>query len=163
MKVIARHFVAALKPAVNVFSTVTLESDAARGALSVVEASHGLFGETIVATGCLEGPVQVDGRILHDMLAQFPPESELLIEVDNANLTVRMGGATRIVPRQDGGGATPIKMTKQFPDTRHKGKVSVPPEPKRKRVELADTWAFSARVPMPEHSDPKVPHYKLQK
>ena len=37
----------------------------------------------------------------------------------------------------------------------HYGPVEVPPDPVGKRVELNNTWLFSARVPVPQHRDKK--------
>ena len=82
-------------------------------------------------------------------------ETELELSADAEALTIRAGKSTSRVTRIDGGGANPIVRTPRKQDERHAGKVIVPPDPTNKRVELADTWGFSARVPMPQHRDPK--------
>lgn len=139
---------------------VTLEVNAA-GTVSVTEARHGIFSETIAASGSLPGPIQLHGIVLRNMASGFPPETLLSLEADADFLTIRAGKATLKIPRLDSGGASPLKMSALPAQKRYR--VVVKPDPVRKRVALADTWAFSARVPMPEHSDPSGPHYKLQK
>jgi hypothetical protein len=134
---------------------VSLEHELVAGTLTVIEAKHGAFAKSVPASGEWPGPVQVDGVMLYRLVATWPPETELELSADAQALTVRMGKSVCRVARTDGGGANPIKRTPPKPDKRHKGKVEVPPDPEVKRVELADTWAFSARVPMPQHRDPK--------
>jgi hypothetical protein len=140
---------------------VTLDSQTSAGRASVTEAHYGIFSETIAAKGPLPGPVQLDGTILRNMVSRFPPDTVLSLEADAACLTIRTGRTTLKIPRLDCGGSAPIEHAPLPKQKRYK--VSVKPDPVRKRVALADTWGFSARVPMPEHSDPEGPHYLIQK
>jgi hypothetical protein len=97
----------------------------------------------------------VEGILLQKLVATWSPDTELELSADAEALTVRAGKSASRVMRIDGGGSKPIVRTPLKPDPRHKGKVVVPPDPITKRVALADTWGFSARVPMPQHRDPK--------
>ncbi len=133
---------------------VSLEQEFVSGELAVIEAKHGVFAKSIATSGYWPGHVQVDGVLLGRLAATWPPEAELELSADAEALTVRVGKFVSRVARIDGGGANPIKRTPPKPDKRHKGKVEVPPDPVGKRVKLSDTWAFSARVPMPQHRNP---------
>jgi len=134
---------------------VSLEYAFAAGTLAVIEAKNGAFAESLPAIGDWAGPVQVDGVLLCRLAATWPSVSELELSADAEALVIRMGKSISRVARLDGGGATAVKRMPPKPDKRHKGKVEVPPDPEGKRVELADTWTFSARVPMPQHRKPK--------
>ncbi len=132
---------------------VSLEQDFVTGALSVIEAKHGTFAKSIATAGQFAGPVQVDGVLLQRLAASWPESAELELGADAEALMIRCGKSITRVARLDGGGANPIIRKPKGPDKRHTGKVEVPPDPIVKRVELADTWGFSARVPMPQHRD----------
>lgn len=134
---------------------VSLEHELMAGTLAVIEAKHGAFAKSVPVSGTWLAPVQVDGVMLHRLVTTWPPETELELSADAQALTVSVGKSACRVARTDDGGSNPIKRTPPKPDKRHKGKVEVPPDPVVKRVELADTWGFSARVPMPQHRDPK--------
>jgi hypothetical protein len=134
---------------------VSLEQDFVSGAFSVIEAKNGAFAKAVPGSGDWPRPVQVEGILLQKLVATWAPETELELSADAEALTIRAGKSTSRVTRIDGGGANLIVRTPRKPDERHAGKVIVPPDPTNKRVELADTWGFSARVPMPQHRDPK--------
>lgn len=131
--------------------TVSLEHEFVAGALAVIEAKHAAFAKSLPASGNWSGPVQLDALLLLRLVSTWPPETELEMEPEPAALGVRSGKSISRVARTDCGGTPAIKRTAVKPDKRHKGKVEVPPDPTEKRVELADTWLFSARVPMPQH------------
>ncbi len=135
--------------------TVSLEYELAGGTLVIIEAKHAAFTKSAPASGDWPSPVQVDGVLLYRLVATWPPETELELSADPQAIIVRTGKSLCRVARTDGGGANPIRRTPPKPDKRHAGKVEIPPDPQFKRVELADTWGFSARVPMPQHRDPK--------
>jgi|SRR5208283_124855 len=133
---------------------VSLEQDYVTHNLSVIEAKHGLFAKVIPASGEFPSRVQMDGITLERFASTWPAETTLILAADAERLNIRAGKAQVAVPRLDGGGMTPIERTPIPPNKQHKGKVVVPLDPLHKRVELADTWGFSARVPMPQHRDP---------
>ena len=134
---------------------VSLEQDYVTHALSVIEAKHGLFAKVIEASGDFPKPVQVDGTSLEKLASSWPADTLLELAADAERLTILAGKSRVAIPRIDGGGKTPILRTPIPPNKKHKGKVVAPPDPVSKRVELADTWGFSARVPMPQHRDPE--------
>ena len=134
---------------------VSLEQDALSGELSVIEARHGVFAKSVPCHGDWSSPVQVDGLLLLKFVTSWPPETELELVAEVETLALRAEKSISYVKRLDAGGKNPIVRTPMPPDNRHKGKVVVPPDPVVKRVELADTWGFSARVPMPQHRDPE--------
>jgi hypothetical protein len=133
---------------------VTLEQDSVSRAFSVIEARHGAFSKSIAASGDWPNPVQVEGLLLLQLATKWPAETELELSADEEALTIRAGKSTSRLARIDGGGKGGIKRKPFEPDKRHKGKVEVAPERRLNRVALADTWGFSARVPMPQHRDP---------
>ncbi|GLI95329.1 hypothetical protein LMG27198_43210 [Methylocystis echinoides] len=134
---------------------VALEQDYVTQALSVIEAKHGLFAKVIDATGDFPKSVHVDGTSLEKLASSWPPDTLLELAADAERLTILAGKSRVSIPRLDSGGTTPILRTPIPPNKKHKGKVVVPPDPASKRVALADTWGFSARVPMPQHHDQK--------
>lgn len=134
---------------------ISLEQEFVSRALAVIEAKHATFAKSIPCFGNWPTPVQVDGVLLDRLAGSWPPEVELELSADAEALTIRAGKSAAKITRVDEGGSKPIQRTPLKPDKRHKGKVVVPPDPITERVELADTWAFSARVPMPQHRDPK--------
>jgi hypothetical protein len=162
LKVSAGKLLEALRPARRHPTTkrakplpVSLEYEFVAGALAVIEARHGAFANSIPAFGNWPEPVQVDGLLLYRAAATWPGEAELELSTDANALTIRAGKSVFRITRVDQGGLKPIKRVPSQPDKRHKGKVEVAPDAPGKRVELADTWGFSARVPMPQHRDPK--------
>lgn len=134
---------------------VSLEQDFVSSAFSVIEARHGSFGKSLPCSGNWPKAVQVDGVLLEKLVATWPAEAELELIADAERLQIRVGKSITFVNRLDDGGSNLIARTPPKPDARHKGKPVIPPDPVSKRVELADTWGFSARVPMPQHRGPK--------
>lgn len=161
IKVKAGEFAEALKPAKPhplkkrpKPIPISLEQELVSGAFVVVEAQHAIFANKVRATGNWPNAVQVDGVTLCRLVATWPPHEELELSADPEALKIVVGKSVSRVKRIDSGGNNPILRMRLEPDPRHKGKVAAPPDPTTKRVELADTWGFSARVPMPQHRDP---------
>ncbi len=134
---------------------VTLELDNDRAILEISEAKHALKGYEVTATGSWPEKVQVDGHLLRQLVEKYSRDDVIeLVATDEEFCLLKSGSIVRM-KRLDGGGNPGIKRRPIPQDPRHAGPVEVPPDPVRKRVELADTWPFSARVPMPQHRKPK--------
>lgn len=134
---------------------LTIQFDASRKMLGIDESRYALSGSEAKAKGRWPGKVQVDGRQLQVFCATFPPEQIIELTTSDQELCVVSGRAKLRLQRQDPRGTEGIKL-KPVPKRRgHTGPVEVPPDPVGKRVALHDTWLFSARVPMPQHRDPK--------
>ena len=119
-------------------------------------AKHGEIRYEIPARGKWPELVQVDGRILQKLLSTFDPKETVDLVVDDATLQINCGNLKAQLRRIDGRESKGIKTTPKLPDQRHLEPVTHPPEPIGKRVELNDTWLFSARVPVPQHRDKGV-------
>lgn len=133
---------------------VSLEQDLTSGVFSVVEADHAAFSKSVGTSGQWPNPVQVQGLLLLQLAMKWPPETKLELSADDEALIVRAGNSVTRLARIDSGGKRGIKRRPFERDKRHKGKVEVAPDRRNNRVALADTWGFSARVPMPQHRDP---------
>jgi hypothetical protein len=120
------------------------------GELTVSEARHGARRHLVAAQGVWPDMVQLDGRRLQALVAKYPPDQSICLIVEEREVTVLFGKSRIALPRTDHDRPA-IKEKPLKPDPRHRGKVEVPPDPATKRVALADTWLFSARVPMPQH------------
>lgn len=136
---------------------VTIRFDASREMLEVDESRHAIRGSEANAKGEWLNQVQVDGRQLQAFCERLPPEQSIELTASDQELCVTSGRSKLRLQRRDPGGKRGIKP-KPLPQPRgHTGPVDVPPDPVGKRVALHDTWLFSARVPMPQHRDPKEP------
>jgi len=134
---------------------VTIWFDRETEMIEVVESAHALRGECLPAEGAWPNQVQIDGRMLRRLFEAIPRETRVeLVALEDA-LAVLFGRSQTRLPRLDPGGVGGVKRRPIPRNPEHKGKVEVPPDPVGKRVELADTWAFSARVPVPQHRIPK--------
>lgn len=134
---------------------VSLEFDMDAATLAVIEAKHAKFATLIPASGAWPVSVQVNGILLQRLMTKWPAEAVVEMGATSSALTLRVRNSVITLERTDGGGTKSIRRSPPKPDKRHRGKVEIPPEPVRKRAELADTWHFSARVPMPQHRDQK--------
>lgn len=134
---------------------VSLEHEPAAGTLAVIEAEHGIVARAVSVSGDWPGAVQVNGTVLYRLTATWPPDAELQLNADAQSLVVRMAKSIVRIARMDDGGGQPIIRTPLPSDKRHKGKVQSAPDPTSRRVDLDDTWDFSARVPMPQHRSPE--------
>ncbi len=132
---------------------VTLSFDSKAGELFVEEARHGLAGYRISAVGGWPEKVQVDGTVLKRMCDTFRPDDIVELVPLRDELCILRDGSRITLKRLDKENSPGIKKKPQKVD--HFGPVEVPPDPVGKRVELNDTWLFSARVPVPQHRDKK--------
>ncbi len=132
---------------------VTLSFDSKARELFVEEARHGLSGYRIPAVGGWPEKVQVDGTILKLMCDTFRPDDRVELVPLRDELCILREGSRITLKRLDKENSPGIKKKPQ--KIHHYGPVAVPPDPVGKRVELNDTWLFSARVPMPQHRDKK--------
>lgn len=106
----------------------------------------------LAAKGEWLSDVQFDGIPLYRLALSWPPGTILVLSATPVSLIVRTGRSSFRISRTDQGGAKPFVL--KLPKSSGKRPEEPPPEPKGKRVELADTWDFSARVPMPQHRIP---------
>jgi hypothetical protein len=129
---------------------VTLKYDRRGKHLSIEEARHGLCEYTIPAEGTWPERVQVDGVLLkrlckkfgrNDIVELIPLRDELCLLVKETRIVLK-----RLDPNNEPG----IEKTPP-PFQVRTGPVEIPPDPHEKRFAWNDTWAFSARVPMPQH------------
>jgi len=134
---------------------ITMELDNDRAILEIAEAKHALKGYEVTTTGTWPEKVQVDGQLLRQLIEKYAPEDIVEVVATDEELCLLKSGSTIRIKRLDGGGKPGIKRRPIPQDPRHTGPVDVPPDPVGKRVELGDTWDFSARVPMPQHRDTK--------
>ena len=132
---------------------VTLSFDSKAGELFVEEARHGLSGHRIPAVGRWPDKVQVDGTVLKRMCDTFRPDDVVELVPLRDELCILRDGSRITLKRLDKENSPGIKKKPQ--KANHFGPVEVPPDPVGKRVELNDTWLFSARVPVPQHRDKK--------
>ena len=132
---------------------VTLSFDTKTGELFVEEARHGLSGYRVQAAGEWPEKVQVDGTVLKRMCDTFPPDDIVELVPLRDELCILRERSRITLKRLDKENSPGIKKKPQKVD--HFGPVEVPPDPDGKRVELNDTWLFSARVPMPQHRNKK--------
>ena len=125
------------------------------GTIRIYEFKKGLVGGDVAVKGAWPERVQINGRPLRSFVERCDPEGEIDLIAFEDEVRLRIGSSSMQINRID----APGKKKKKRPDPYAKhSPVKVPPDPKEKRVELADTWTFSARVPMPQHrkkSDPE--------
>jgi hypothetical protein len=134
---------------------VSIFYDSATRTLVLEEAKFGRFMKTVPANGEWSGVAQLDGAALARFVAKCPRHVEISVSKSPSDVAINGDGFSARLKRTD---AQPEnKKTKRpFPrNKQHKGKVEVPADPIRKKVELGDTWAFSARVPVPQHRIPR--------
>ena len=94
-----------------------------------------------------------DGRRLRRVAATYSADIVIELVATESELCLLKTGSVVRLNRTDGKGKQKIKQMPIPRDPRHRGPVVVPPDPIGKKIELNDTWGFSARVPMPR--DPK--------
>lgn len=121
--------------------------------LEILEAQHEQVATNIAAKGSWPMGVQVDARPFELFLRKIAEDQLLVLEATASYLVIRANGSKFSLRRIDGTESEVAAVP--FPIQDHKGKVVVQDAPHQKRVELSDTWAFSARVPMPQHRDKK--------
>lgn len=134
---------------------LSLEIGEKRGVLALWEARHGTRKYELPVKGRWPATAQVDGTVLRKMVEKYPPDVHLELEALADAICIRHAASELRLKRLDSGGKSAIKRKPPRPDPRHRGPVEVPPDPTQKRVAWADTWDFSARVPMPQHRLPR--------
>jgi hypothetical protein len=132
---------------------VSLEFDGLK--LSVIEAKHGLFENALPDQGMWPDQVQVDGGILARVVSAHPESEMLELIAEAESLVVRRGKAQARITRLDGASKKAIKRTTPLPDRRHTGKLERADAPLQPSVPQKEIWLFSARIPLPEHRNPK--------
>lgn len=133
---------------------VTIEYDAAAGCLKLSEARFALTASELPAVGNWPAQVQIDGRKLQKVCMTFPAGTSVELLVTDRELVLLAGKSQLLFPRFDVGGRGGIRQRAVPLPPGYEGKVIRPPERTGNKVELADTWLFSARVPMPQHRTP---------
>ena len=56
-------------------SPVTLKFDASRSVLDIFESRHAAKGHEIEGSGAWRGQVQIEGRVLRNLISRIPPEA----------------------------------------------------------------------------------------
>lgn len=130
---------------------LTLEHHFDRSVLEITEAKHALKGYEITAEGTWPEKVQIDGHVFRQIVDKYDPEDRIELVVLEDELCLLREGSQICLKRIDSGGKPGISRKPIPQNPRHTGPVEVPPDPIGKRVELGDTWGFSARVPMSQH------------
>lgn len=126
-----------------------------RQRFELTEAVFGSRSVELSAQGTWPDQVQVEGRVLQRICRSFPADAVIELLPMPDELCMLRGASEIRLKRLDPGGSPGLKRKPLPKPIGHLGPVQVPPDPVGKRVELNDTWAFSARVPMPQHRDSK--------
>jgi hypothetical protein len=135
---------------------VSITFDPDSGLMTICEAAWGLASHAVRATGHWRGRVQVSGDVLRALARTYAADEVLTLVMTRDEFSILKGDNSRIsLKRLDAGGRPGVVLRPIPPNRRHKGPVAVPTDPVEKRVSLNDTWAFSARVPMPQHRKPR--------
>jgi hypothetical protein len=122
--------------------------------LHIIESRHELAGYDLPLTGTWPERVQVDGRAFRHVVETYAPNEILELMAYPDRIEIKCGRSPFSMPRLDAPGREAIE-TRPIPrDKRHKGPVKIKDEPFHGRVELNDTWDFSARMPVPHHRFP---------
>lgn len=122
--------------------------------LEVMDAKHQATICLVPAIGAWPEKVQVGGSQLRNIFDRFGPKERITFRAEADCMEIQTGTLKLKVPRLDGEGKKGIAAV-PLPPQPHTGPVKLKPDPQYKRVALNDTWAFSARVPMPQHRDKK--------
>jgi hypothetical protein len=103
--------------------------------------------------------VQLDGRAFRHVIETYAPNEMLQLLAYPDRLEIKSDRGSFSMSRLDRPGQKPIKTRPMPRDKRHKGPVKVVDQPPQGRVELHETWDFSARMPVPHHRfpDSKLP------
>ena len=134
---------------------VTLAFRTRKGELLVAEATYGESQHAIPASGSWRGAPRVEGQTLRKLAATYEPNDLIDLLPEPHKLWLLRGNSSIPLVRRDDGTGDPFKKAPIPQDPRHTGPVEVPEDPKEKRVERDATWAFSARMPVPQHRDPE--------
>ena len=137
----------------KVDAPVTLKFDASRSVLEIFESRHAAKGYEIEASGAWPDQVQIEGRVLRNLISRFRPEASVEMTVTPDDLAAVHGGTKATLRRLDASDRRPIKLVPvKGPESVSWPKIK--PDPHEKRAEWDDTWDFSARVPIPQHRKP---------
>ena len=98
--------------------------------------------------------VQLDGRAFRHVIETYAPNEMLQLLAYPDRLEIKSDRGSFSMSRLDRPGQKPIKTRPMPRDKRHKGPVKVVDQPPQGRVELHETWDFSARIPVPHHRFP---------
>ena len=174
MKIIAGKMQEALKKTVptqrknakkKIDFPITISYDSASNSLSISESYHIRAAIDLTLPCEWVGDVQLDGVAFRKVIATYKPSELLEIRSQPDMIEISNGMSTLRMPRRDGIGKPAIVATPIPRDPNHKGKTKIVDEPHIGRVELNDTWGFSARVPVPHHQypDSQLPVKKIEK
>ena len=138
---------------------VSLVHDVERCVFHIVESRHELAGYELPMTGTWPDRVQLDGRAFRHVIETYAPNEMLQLLAYPDRLEIKSDRGSFSMSRLDRPGQKPIKTRPMPRDKRHKGPVKVVDQPPQGRVELHETWDFSARMPVPHHRfpDSKLP------
>ena len=138
---------------------VSLVHDVERCVFHIVESRHELAGYELPMTGTWPDRVQLDGRAFRHVIETYAPNEVLQLLAYPDRLEIKSDRGSFSMSRLDRPGQKPIKTGPMPRDRRHKGPVKVVDQPPQGRVELHETWDFSARMPVPHHRfpDSKLP------
>ena len=136
------------------FWPVSLVHDAQASVLHIIESRHELAGYELPVTGTWPDRVQLDGRAFRHVIETYAPDELLRLVAYPDRFEIKTDRGSFSMSRLDGPGKNPIQTRPLPQDKRHKGPVKVVDQPPQGRVELHETWDFSARMPVPHHRYP---------
>ena len=120
----------------------------------IIESRHELAGYELPLNGNWPDRVQVDGRAFRHVVETYAPNEILELTAYPDRIVIKSDKSPFSMPRLDAPGHKAIEARPIPRDKRHKGPVKIKDEPIQGRVELDDTWDFSARMPVPHHQFP---------
>lgn len=133
---------------------ITISYDHKNSVMSISEAFHERTAIDLDIPCEWPDSVQVDGVVLRKAVATYKPNDFLELHSLPDSVEIINGISKFKMPRLDGLNGSKI-IKKPIPkNRRHQGKVVVKEEPFIGRVELDETWGFSARMPVPHHQYP---------
>jgi hypothetical protein len=133
---------------------VSLVHDAERCVFHIVESRHELAGYELPMTGTWPDRIQLDGRAFRHVVETYAPNEVLRLVAYPDRLEIKSDRGSFSMSRLDRPGQKPIKPAPMPRNKHHKGPVKVVDQPPLGRVELGETWDFSARMPVPHHRFP---------
>lgn len=134
---------------------ISLEFKTNTSVLWIREAEYAIRATSISASGSWPRRIVVSGEDFRKVSEKLPRNTQIELVAMEAELCILTGAAQIRIPRDRGSGLEKINPKPLPKNPKHKGPVAQPPAPVGKRVELSDSWNFSARVPMPQHRDTK--------
>ena len=117
------------------------------GTITIIDAEFHKNGMDIKFIGVFDTGIEIDGPKLLRITSTYPSDADIVICTDDNNLLIKYQKSKISIPRLDKGN----NKTKKKP-LPHIKPPEQNPDHIEKYAEFDDTWAFSARVPMPENT-----------